>query len=162
MGDDIKNADRPSRHGASLGAVLADLAEAGRAADPTVPEPCGTCAFRRGSMPNQMAGTGIVALNTILGIDTDDFACHHGMEDGEPTRLCAGYIAALLAPFSVTKEALIKLGSRLDDSSGPDEVRAAFDAWLAEVDPDGKMDVYQLGRAYARTAKSAGSNRQTF
>lgn len=101
-------------------------------------------------MTNQMAATGLQALNCVLGIDTDRFACHHGMIDGEPTKLCAGYVAALLAPFEATQVALEWLREALGSTSGPDEVRAEFDAWITQVDPQHLMDDYQRGRAFLR------------
>lgn len=149
MKNPIATADRPSRHGALLGEALAKIADAGRKANPGVPDPCLTCAFRLGSMPNQMAGTGKIALDCVTGADPDDFACHHGMDENWPTRLCAGYAAARLAPFDVAREALADLVKKLNAAAGDDEIRARFDAWLAEVDPDGDLDVYQLGRRYA-------------
>lgn len=101
-------------------------------------------------MTNQMAATGKTALDCVLGIDPDRFACHHGMKDGEPSKLCVGYIAAILAPRSFTNEVLRAVKADLDAMpEGPDEIRAAFDVWHNEVDPDRKMDDYQLARAYA-------------
>lgn len=145
--------ERPSRHGALLGEALAAMAEAGRVAS-TVPigAPCLTCAFRPGCMTNQMAATGVVALNCTIGIDPDEFACHHGMQDGQPIRLCNGYLAAKLAPFDFMKSTLREMYERLSVQIGPDEIRAAFDAWRQAADPDGKMDDYQLARAYAGAA----------
>jgi len=35
------------------------------------------------------------------------------------------------------------------EGAGPDEVRAAFDRWLDEIDPKRKMNDYQLARAYS-------------
>lgn len=142
--------ERPSQHGAILGQALALLEQAGRKDAPfELPDMCLTCAFRPDTMTNQMASTGLVALNCVLGVDTDRFACHHGLKDGEPTKLCVGYIAARLAPFTLTREILFELGKRLDEQEGPDEVRAAFDAWVSEIDPDRKMNDYQLARAHA-------------
>ena len=100
-------------------------------------------------MPNEMAATGKVALDCVLGIDKDRFACHHGMKDGEPRRLCVGYIAAVLAPWSFTTEVLAAVKRDLDAMTGPDDIRAAFDAWHDEVDPERKLDDYQLARLYA-------------
>jgi len=148
---------RPSRHGQYLGEVLVLLAREGRRlSDSPLPEPCITCAFRRGTLPNMTAGTGLTALNCVIGIDKSEFACHHGMKDGEPTKLCAGYAAALLAPFKDAREILAAMHqqlSRLDEQEKTvgyvDEVRADFDAWYERTDPDGKLDVYQLARAYA-------------
>lgn len=142
--------ERPSKHGAILGDALALLAVAGRKDAPMeLPECCLTCAFRPGAMPNEMAATGKIALDCVLGIDTDRFACHHGMKDGEPKKLCVGYIAAVLAPWSFTTKVLAAVKEALDKMQGPDEVRATFDAWHDAVDPERKMDDYQLARAYA-------------
>lgn len=145
--------DRPSRHGAMMGETLADIAAEGRkSCPPGTPEPCLTCAFRKGTQANQSAGTGVAALNCVLDIDTEDFACHHGMKDGRPTKLCAGYVTARLAPFQFTTDALAALVEKLKsvEDSGPDEVRETFDAWLSSADPAGVMDVYQQARARAK------------
>jgi len=142
--------ERPSRHGAILGEALAAMERAGRAAGPALPDMCATCAFREGCMTNQMAATGSQALNCVLGVDPDEFACHHGMKEGQPVRYCAGYVAARRAPFPVIKAALSIAMGKLAAASGSDEVREAFDAWLAEVDPDNRMDDYQRARLYER------------
>lgn len=149
--------DRPSIHGKMLGKALALFAEIGRRAAPMpIPEPCLTCAFREGTMPNQTAGTGKVALDCVLRIDTDRFACHHGMKDGDPQKLCAGWIAAMLAPFSEVKEILAAFQDELAEiEDQPDEVRAAFDAWLNRADPERRLDVYQAAREYAKSQTSA-------
>lgn len=140
----------PSRHGAILGDALALLAAAGRKDAPMeIPEGCLTCAFRPGTLPNEMAATGKMALDCVLGIDPDRFACHHGMKDGRPQELCAGYIAALLAPWSFTKEVVAAVHRDLGALGGHDDVRAAFDTWYAEVDPAKKLNEYQLARLYA-------------
>ena len=147
--------ERPSRHGKICGEMLADLADAGRRALQVDMDVCGTCAFRRGSMPNMMAATGLEAMNTVLGIDPDDFACHHGMKDGRPTKLCAGYLLAKAAPWPEVKARMSKMKDDLAAMSGPDEVRAAFDAWIEQVDPHHTMDDYQRGRAWARARHDA-------
>ena len=153
--------ERPSRHGALLGEVLAALADEGRRHAPELPEMCATCAFRSGCMTNQMASTGIVALNCILGIDTDRFACHHGMRDGDPQKLCAGYIAALLAPWDFTVQAMELLTEQLAVARDkPDTIRAEFDAWIAEVDPHNRMDDYQRGRAFFRAKAARAASTQ--
>lgn len=144
--------ERPSKHGAILGQALALIAMAGRRDVPfELPEMCATCAFRDGCMTNQMAATGKVALDCVLGIDKDRFACHHGMKDGEPSKLCVGYVTARLAPWSITKEILVELQKDLDGIEGADEVRAAFDVWLDEIDPDRKKNDYELARAFERS-----------
>lgn len=144
--------DRPSKHGQILGQALALIAMAGRKDSPIdLPDQCLTCAFREGTMPNMTAGTGKVALDCTLGIDKDRFSCHHGMKDGTPVKLCIGYVAARLAPWSFTQMVLTELAKDLDtiSDSDPDDVRAAFDRWLAEIDPAIKSDEYRLARAYA-------------
>lgn len=142
--------DRPSRHGKLLGEALADLAEAGRI--PGAPDLCATCAFRRGSMPNQTAATGKLALDIVLRIDTDDFACHHGMSDGRPTKLCVGAYLAKQVSFTEVRRVIGQLRDKLDAMSGTDEVRVTFDRWWDGVDPDKTMSVYELASAYARLA----------
>lgn len=95
-----------------------------------------------------------MALDCVLRIDRDRFACHHGMKEGEPKKLCAGYVAALLAPFSEVKEILAAFRDELagiDD--GNDEVRAAFDKWIDRSDPEHKMDVYEAARASRHKAE---------
>lgn len=144
--------DKPSKHGALLGSALAIIAEAGRRDFPgELPPMCSTCAFREDSLPNQMAGTTKTALDCVLTVDKDRFGCHHGMVDGQPKRICVGYIAAHIAPFSFIKEVLTAMNQQLVTmkDSDPDELRDAFDAWVAVADPDRKMDVYQLARAWA-------------
>lgn len=144
--------ERPSLHGKILGDALALLARAGRRDAPMeLPECCLTCAFREGCMTNQMAATGKMALDCVLGIDPDRFACHHGMKDGEPTKLCVGYIAATMAPWSFAKEVVAAVAADLEamKNDDADEIRTAFDAWHNKIDPERKMDDYQLARAYA-------------
>lgn len=152
-----KTMDRPSKHGKILGEALALLAAAGRKDCPVeLPPLCITCAFREGTMPNMSAGTGLAAFNCALGIDKDRFACHHGMEDGHPAKLCVGYVAARLAPWSFTKEVVTELSKQLDaaDSEG-DDVRAAFDSWLSSIEPQANSDVYQIARKFSKATKAS-------
>jgi hypothetical protein len=147
-----KGPERPSRHGAILGAALAQLAEAGCRAvgDDAVPW-CATCAFKPGSMPNQMAATGLTAYKCAIGVDPEPFGCHHGLAlDGQPTRLCAGWLAAKHAPWELVKEVSERLALALQDVGGDDPIRADCDAWLAAVDPKGEMDNYQLARLWLK------------
>ena len=142
--------ERPSRHGAILGQALLALMEAGQAASTLDPsQRCATCAFRPG-MTNQMAATGLQALHCTIGTDPDDFACHHGMKDGEPTKLCVGYLIARTAPWETVKAVIAGLNTGLNSVDGPDEIRAKFDAWISEVDPDGAIDDYARARLYLR------------
>lgn len=153
-----KDSDRPSRHGVMLGKALALIAASGRRDAPmAIPDPCLTCAFREGSLPNQTAGTGKIALDCVLGVDKDRFACHHGLKDDEPQKICAGYVAALLAPFSEVKEILMAFQDELATikDGDQDEIREAFDRWLDGADPERRMDVYQAARAYAKDVLAA-------
>jgi hypothetical protein len=106
-------------------------------------------------MPNMTAATGKMALDCVIGVDKDRFACHHGMEFGHPRTLCVGYIAAMLAPFSKVREILCAFYDELKeiDDGAPDEIRAAFDAWLAGTDPERRLDVYEAARAYAASCR---------
>lgn len=150
MSGKVIEGDRPSAHGARLGTVLALLADLGERDSPVpLGDRCLTCAFREGSVANQSAATALTAFRCSLSIDKDRFACHHGMKNGEPQRICVGYLASLLAPFSIAKEAVLAFHSDLQTLPEADPIREAFDAWLTEIDPDGKMDVYQVGRAWA-------------
>ncbi len=144
--------DRPSTHGKLLGDALAAIATAGReACSEPIPDTCLTCAFRPGALANESAGTGLLAMNCVLDIDTAVFCCHHGMKDGDPTSVCMGYVAAKLAPFEVTRSIMGGMLERVKAmKDGPDQVRADFDAWMAHADPRQELDVYQLARAYAR------------
>jgi hypothetical protein len=153
---DPKNAERPSAHGRLGGQYLSALADCGRRRLPpgtTLPEMCVDCAFRLGTMPNQMGATIKSAIDCVLGIGDhadEDFACHHGMRDGHPTKICAGYVAALLATPEFKKQGVIWLAGELDKlSESHDPIRIAFDTWLSTIDPERKMDNYQLARAYA-------------
>jgi hypothetical protein len=142
-----KDFDRPSQHGAILGAALSSIADAGDA--PHIPDRCLTCAFTKGTMPNQCAGTVTQVLDCTVHL-AGLFYCHHGIKDGEPKRVCAGYMAAVEAPYRFAMKAIGEAHRQLlgltDEVS--DAIRADFDAWYAKVDPDGKMDSYQLARAY--------------
>jgi hypothetical protein len=157
LGGIAADGDRPTIHGQMLGKALALIEMIGRRDAPMpIPDTCLTCAFREGSMPNQTAGTGMAALNCVLRIDTDRFACHHGMKDGDPQRICAGYVAAMIAPFSEVREILAAFQEELATiGDQPDNVRAAFDAWLAKADFERRLDVYRAAREYAKSQVTA-------
>ncbi len=157
--------DRPCRHGALLGAALARIADAAEGKSPfpvamRMPDRCSTCAFREGTQANQSPGTLRVALDMVL-LPDGEFWCHHGLDaDGEVKRLCAGYVAARLAPFDFTKGQLAAVAEQLDriDQDEVDIIRVAFDEWLASIDSDSKMtDIYEMGRAYERYRRSIPS-----
>lgn len=142
--------DRPSRHGELLGEVLAALAEAGRDNIIGAHDLCATCAFRAGSVPNMCASTGKIALDIAVGLDSDDFACHHGMKEGRPTKGCVGAELAKAAPRPLLAKLMEDLAAALDGMSGDDEVRAEFDRWWSGIDSEHKLNVYELASAYAR------------
>lgn len=131
---DNEDRERPSKHGAILGAGMVALAEAGRKHSPELPPMCATCAFDPNSMTNKMAGTLITAMNCVLGIDTDRFACHHGMDDGQPTKLCAGYIAAVLAPWDYTMEVMTIISNELNSMDGQDYYCRSAERYLGEIE----------------------------
>lgn len=151
---DAPSRERPSRHGKILGQFLSAVAEVGRTVAPECASRgmCSTCAFRDGAMPNQMAATALTAFNCVMGVDPDQFACHHGMREGVPTKLCAGYLLAKLAPWPEIQAECAKLKQRMDEAAGPDEVRANFESWLNEVDPGRTLDDYALARLFARAS----------
>lgn len=156
MTDLPKERSRPSTIGARVGQALAELEAAGRAASAEpIPEACLTCAFRPGTLPNQQNATVLDAYRCAVGADPAFFACHHGMKDGEPTRSCAGYVAALSAPFDAVKEISARMAADIQTmrEADPDPIREAFDQWIATVDPSGKMNDYVRARLYARVAK---------
>lgn len=89
-----------NQHAAVAGAVGKDIAD--RINYPTlqgamsgkeiaiepVPGMCRDCAFRQGTPGNQ-------SVSTVMGAKEGPFWCHHDLKaDGEPTRHCAGWLAA--------------------------------------------------------------------
>jgi hypothetical protein len=85
--------NEPSPEGEALGAELARLTESElvklREKFPNHKEPCGTCAFRRGTYPNRCVATVGDALKCV--IEQTDFMCH------ETGSLCCGFAIALRA-----------------------------------------------------------------
>jgi hypothetical protein len=151
-GFDPSRIECPSQHGVILGEALSDIAKAGDVGLGILFAACATCAFREGCMTNQMAATGMLALNCVLGIDPEEFACHHGMKNGQPTKLCAGYLAAKNAPKPIVQAALQTIMARMNTLPARDEVRERFDAWAAEADPNNEMDNYARSRAYTKAS----------
>lgn len=103
----------PSAHGRLLGVEFAALADAMEPLHPEIPSRCKTCAFREGTIPNQMAGTLVQAMHCVLGTDPAPFCCHQTLKDGIPQSLCAGYALARLAPFEDVKAALKRVHDAL-------------------------------------------------
>lgn len=82
---------------AALGRELARFAD--QAEPPGAPPRCHDCAFRAGTLAN----TSLTIANALkCAMEGIPFYCHHGEVDGEPTRLCRGWIA--LAPKEVLAE----------------------------------------------------------
>ena len=83
----------PTPEGWALGAELARIAdleeERQRERFPNAKPPCADCAFRAGSIPNGCPGTLMDAVKALA--ECIPFYCHHGLDSGQPTRLCAGY-----------------------------------------------------------------------
>lgn len=146
--------ERPSRHGAVVGAALSEIERTGRGQAPEAPAMCATCAFREGCMTNQMASTVLVAFKCAIGADPALFACHHGLIDGEPTRPCGGWVASLAAPFDEVKRIAAKMQAELAEPTDRDLIREVFDAWVAKVDPENTLNDYERGRLYLRAVQA--------
>lgn len=149
----ISNRDGPSAHGKLLGKLLAAWAKAGEHhADQPM---CSGCAYREGTLANMSAGTGSNAMNCALGVDPAPFGCHHGMKDGLPSKPCQGWLAAhgYLAglPINEVSPGLEQLAKDVQACEGqPDQVRADYERWAAEHDPDGRMNDYERARIFNR------------
>lgn len=106
---------QPSKHGAILGAAFARIADEMEPKCPMVPDRCKSCAFRAGTIPNQMAGTLVEAMHCVIGTDPTPFCCHQTLDaDGRPTMLCAGYVLVKKAPFENVRAELTKVLGELD------------------------------------------------
>jgi len=90
--------NRPSAEGEQLGEQLARIAEKAleklRERFPEHEEPCESCAFRRGTVPNQCLPTVMDALKCV--VEQTHFYCHQGPKH-EAKQLCTGYMIALAA-----------------------------------------------------------------
>lgn len=79
--------NRPCADGERLGVQLAKFAsvelEKAKAKYPNHKEPCKTCAFRLGTVPNRCASTGMDALKCVM--ERTEFHCH------EEDRPCVGW-----------------------------------------------------------------------
>lgn len=96
----------PTPEGRALGVEIARMAdEAERemlARHPEAPVRCGDCAFRAGTTPNGCAPSLVTALECLR--TGEPFYCHLGVVEEsfngevtstEPTRVCAGFTAAM-------------------------------------------------------------------
>jgi hypothetical protein len=62
---------------------------------PDAPPMCNDCAFREGSDPNGSVETTMAVVKCLM--EDEPFYCHHGVVEGEPKRLCAGFSALYVA-----------------------------------------------------------------
>lgn len=100
----------PTPEGRILGEQIArltevDLAER-RKRFPNHAEPCGTCAFRRGTYPNGCLATVMDALKCV--VEGNTFYCHEHRK-GKPLEPCTGWFiasAAAHARGAIPKEVL--------------------------------------------------------
>jgi len=92
----------PSPEGAMLGVQLAVMVsielEAMRHKYPNHREPCGTCAFSKGTVPNRCVATVMDALK--CAIEQREFRCH------ETHEMCCGWLLMCGAQNQVTKNFL--------------------------------------------------------
>lgn len=105
--------NRPTALGRQLGAQLARMADKARAQfidkNGKIGEPCHSCAFRRGTVPNGCEETVMDAIKCVM--ESVPFFCHETKGNNKP--LCAGWYvsqAALLgkpqakAPWKFSSE----------------------------------------------------------
>lgn len=89
--------NRPTPEGRTAGKQLARLTERGEKAllmeGRMVPQPCKSCAFRRGTLPNGCEETVLDALKCVLEKERV-FMCHEVPYYTQPTKICAGYAIA--------------------------------------------------------------------
>lgn len=135
---------------ARLGAALADLAEKHR--QPGDPSPCATCGLKKGTLPNMAGQTMIDAMHVLVG-NHDAFCCHRGLTNDadEPTHICVNYLIATRASRDELLAAIKSVVIPPNDDPENDPVGQYVMKWAAEVDPDGKMDAYQLARLWEKT-----------
>jgi hypothetical protein len=99
-----------------------------------------------------MAGqTMIDAMNVVAGIDGDAFGCHHGMDDGQPTRPCINWLIATRASRNEVLAAIQSVVIPPNDDPENDPVGVYVTAWAQQHDPDRKLDSYQLARLWEKT-----------
>jgi hypothetical protein len=149
VADDDNPRRGTSTGAARLGAALADLAERHRR--PGDPDPCSSCGLKKGTLANMAGQTMIDAMNVLAGIDGDVFGCHHGMKDREPTKACAGWLAARRASRDELLQAIGSVAIPNDDNPENDPVGVYVAAWAKQNDPEGKLDSYQLARLWEKT-----------
>lgn len=134
---------------ARLGAALADLVDKHRL--PGDLDPCSTCGLKKGTLPNIAGQTMIDAMNVLAGTDGDAFGCHHGMDDGQPTRACVNWLIATRASRGEVLAAIQSVVIPPNDDPENDPVGTYVTKWAAEHDPERKLDSYQLARLWEKT-----------
>lgn len=95
--------------------------------------------------------TMIDAMNVLAGIDGDAFGCHHGMKEGQPIKACAQWHIAQRASRNELGDAIKAVIIPPNDEPENDPVGQYVAKWAAEVDPEMKMDGYQLARMWEKT-----------
>jgi hypothetical protein len=102
-----------------------------------------------------MAGqTMIDAMNVLAQVDGDAFGCHHGLQEGEPTKPCINWlIAASRASRDELLAAIQSAAVAIPPNDDPenDPVGVYVTAWAAKHDPDATMNAYQLARLWDKT-----------
>ena len=93
--------DRVTPEGQALGAQMARLAAKAIAEQrkqfPKMKDPCATCAFRAGTIPNGCPQTAMDAMKCL--VEGVPFMCHHGTKDeaGNFNEMCVGWFASYSA-----------------------------------------------------------------
>ena len=86
--------NRPTSIGKKIGRHLARLTDrcekSLRLSGRIVPHPCGTCAFRRGTIPNGCEETVNDAMKAVAERDRT-FMCHERPNGEAPSKVCGGY-----------------------------------------------------------------------
>lgn len=109
----------PCPEGIELGSHLArfcDQAEAKKTKEfGELPPRCVDCAYRAGTIPNGCLSTVADAMKCWL--EREPFFCHHGVVDGEPTRLCRGWVA--LASDETLDPVAQRIADAANDGNSP-------------------------------------------
>ena len=90
--------NRPSPEGAEQGALLADLYDKCETVErlkfPNAQKPCRSCAFLRGTVPNQSLATVMDCFKAVA--EQRDFMCHV-REKGGKQPICKGWLTVMAA-----------------------------------------------------------------
>lgn len=94
--------NRPCAQGAEIGESLARIYDVAVAANQgrAFAEPCKTCAYRRGTVPNRCLETVMDATKST--VEGRRFMCHQSFDRaGEPTETCAGWLLTQTIPMPI-------------------------------------------------------------